>query len=149
MSAVITLYTLIVVSAPLSQNGYSSFSFLSSDHHHQADYSVAMVRAGYVCVAIIHKTLTWTVGSLTCAQMLMHAIAHTGVQTPKESLHRKLTLGRKSLAALGDRTCVSGVTVRCSTNSTITLVLTGQNSVLVLCTVLRFKIKNSLACTFF
>ena len=45
-----------------------------------------LVHAGYVCVAIIHQTLTWTTGSLTYAQMLMHAIAHGGVRTPKESL---------------------------------------------------------------
>ena len=40
-------------------------------------------------VSLIHRTLTWTTGSLTCAHMLMHAIAHGGVRTPKESLHRK------------------------------------------------------------
>ena len=57
------------------------------DHDHQVDYFVAMVHAGYVCVAIIHRTLTWTTGSLSCAQMLMHAIVHGGVRTPKESLH--------------------------------------------------------------
>ena len=42
--------------------------------------------ACWVCVAIIHRTLTWTTGSLSCAQMLMHAITHRGVGTPKESL---------------------------------------------------------------
>ena len=46
-----------------------------------------MVHAGYVCVAIIHQTLSWTTGSLSCAQMLMHAFAYGGVWTPKESLH--------------------------------------------------------------
>ena len=81
----------------------SSWSFLS-----------LTVRAGYVCVAIIHRTLTWTPGSLSCAQMLMHAIAHRAVWTPKESLHWKLTLGRKSLAAPGNQACVEGLTVRCS-----------------------------------
>ena len=75
------------------------FFFLLSDHNYQADYFVAMVRAGYVCVAIIHWPLTWTAGSLTCAQMLMRAIAHGGVRTPEESLHWKLTLGRKSFTA--------------------------------------------------
>ena len=44
------------------------------------------VRAGYVCVAIIHQTLTWTTGSLLCAQMLMYAIANW-TRTPKQSLH--------------------------------------------------------------
>ena len=71
-----------------------------------------MVRAGYVCVAIIHQTLTWTTGSSSCVQMLMHVIEHRGVRTPKESLHWKLTLGRKSRAAPVNRTCVKGVTVR-------------------------------------
>ena len=73
-----------------------------------------MVCAGYVCVAIIHWTLTWTTGSLSCAQILMHAIAYRGVWTPKESLHWKLILGRKSLARLGSWTCISCVMVRCS-----------------------------------
>ena len=68
-------------------------------------------------VAIIHRTLTWTTGSLSCAQMLMHAIVRRGVRTPKESLHWKLILGRKSFAAPGNRTCVSGVTVRCSNHA--------------------------------
>ena len=76
--------------------------------------SLYMVRAGYVCVAIIHQTLTWTTGSLSGAHMLMHAIAHGGARTTKDSLHWKLTLGRKSLAAPGNRTCVCGVMVWCS-----------------------------------
>ena len=46
--------------------------------------------------------------------MSMHAIAHGGVQTPKERLHRKLILGWKSLATLGNRTCISSVIVWCS-----------------------------------
>ena len=36
--------------------------------------------------------------------------------TVRESLHWKSTLGEKSLAAPGNRTCVSGVAVRCSTS---------------------------------
>ena len=40
------------------------------------------VHAGCFCVSIIHQTLTWTTGYLTCAQMLMHPIAHGGVRTP-------------------------------------------------------------------
>ena len=69
------------------------------------------LHAGSFSVSIIHRTT----GSLTCAHMLMHAIAHEGVRTPKESLHWKLTRGGKNpLPQLGNRTCVSGVTVRCS-----------------------------------
>ena len=37
-----------------------------------------------------------------------------GLRTPKESLQWKLTLGRKSLAAPRNRTCISGVTFWCS-----------------------------------
>ena len=74
------------------------------------------VHAGCFSVSIFHRTLTWTTGSWTCAQMLMHTTAHGGVQTPQESLHWKLTLGEKSLAAPVNRTSLSGVTVRRSTN---------------------------------
>ena len=44
-----------------------------------------MVRAGYVHVAIIHRTLTRTKGSITSTQMSMYATAHGGVRTLKES----------------------------------------------------------------
>ena len=40
------------------------------------------VHAWCFSVSIIQRTLTRTTGSLTCAQMLMHAIADEGVQTP-------------------------------------------------------------------
>ena len=40
-----------------------------------------IVHAWCFSVSIIYQTLTWTTGSLTCAQMLMHAIAHRGVLT--------------------------------------------------------------------
>ena len=45
------------------------------------------VHAGYFSVSITHRTLTRTTGSLSCTQMLMHAIAHGGVWARKESLH--------------------------------------------------------------
>ena len=35
-------------------------------------------------VSIIHRTLTWTTGSLTCSQMLMHAIAHGGCKDTRK-----------------------------------------------------------------
>ena len=40
------------------------------------------VHAGCFSVSVIHRTRTWTRGSLTFAHMLMHAIAHGGVRTP-------------------------------------------------------------------
>ena len=44
-----------------------------------------VVHAGCFSVSIVHQTLTWTTGSLTCAQILMHAIAHGGMDTERES----------------------------------------------------------------
>ena len=57
------------------------------------------VHAECFSVSIVYGTLTWTTECLTCPQILVHAIALGGARTPKESLHRKLTLGEKSLAA--------------------------------------------------
>ena len=53
------------------------------------------VHAGCVSVSIIHRTLTWTTGSLTCAQMLMHAFAHGGVRTHVRESALKVDSGRK------------------------------------------------------
>ena len=50
---------------------------------------------GVFSVSVIHQTLTWTTGSLTCAQMLMHAIAHRGVRTHVRESARKVDSGRK------------------------------------------------------
>ena len=55
------------------------------------------VHAGCFSVSIIHRTLAWTTGFLTCAQMLMHAIAHGGcTDTVKESA-LKVDSGRKNI----------------------------------------------------
>ena len=70
---------------------------------------------GVFSVFRIHRTLTWTAGSLMCAQMSMPTMVCGGVWS-QESLHRKLTLGEKSLAATGKRTCASSVPLRRSTN---------------------------------
>ena len=43
--------------------------------------TTATVHAGCFSVSIIHQTLTWTTGSLTCAQMLMHVILHEVTDT--------------------------------------------------------------------
>ena len=67
------------------------------------------------CISVIIQTLTWTTGSVTSAQ-IMHVVAHGGcTDIVRESLHCKLTLGQKFLAKLGNRTCVSGMPVWCST----------------------------------
>ena len=56
-----------------------------------------MVHTGYVCVAIIHWTLTWTTGSLTCAQMLMYAIACWGCMDTKREPSLKVVSMKKIL----------------------------------------------------
>ena len=56
----------------------------------------------YFSSSIIHRTLTWTTGSLTCAQMLMHAIAHGGVRTHVEESALKVDSGRKIPCRTGE-----------------------------------------------
>ena len=69
------------------------------------------VHAGYFSVSIIHQTLTWTTGSLMCAQILMHANAHRGVWTHLRKSALKVDSHRKIPCALGNQTCVSGMMV--------------------------------------
>ena len=60
------------------------------------------VHAGCFSVSIIHRTLTWITGSLTCAQMLMHAIAHGGVITDVRESALKVGFGRKIPCRTGE-----------------------------------------------
>ena len=60
------------------------------------------VHAGCFTVSIIHRTLTWTTGSLTCAQMLMHAIAHGCVRTRVRESALKVDSGRKVPCRTGE-----------------------------------------------
>ena len=50
---------------------------------------------GVFSVSIIHRTLTWTTGSLTCEQMFMRAIAHGGVRARVRESALKADCGRK------------------------------------------------------
>ena len=79
-----------------SQVAFSGESQLWQSHATQS-----VVHAGCFNISIIHQTLTWTTWFLTCAQMLMHAIACGIVWTPKESMHWKLTLGENPLPHQG------------------------------------------------
>ena len=53
------------------------------------------MHAGCFSVSIIHQTLTWTTESLTCTQMLMHAIAHGGRRDTMRESALKVDSGRK------------------------------------------------------
>ena len=68
-------------------------AFPGESHLRQSRATQPTVHARCFSVSTIHRTLTSATGTLTCVQMLMHAIARGGVQTPKESLSWKLTLG--------------------------------------------------------
>ena len=59
------------------------------------------VHAGCFSVSISHLTPTWTTGSLTCAQMLMHAIAHGGVRTHVRESALKVDLEKNPLPHRG------------------------------------------------
>ena len=67
-------------------------------------------------------------GSLACVRT--NSIATGAAWTPKESLHWKLTVGEKSLAALENRTCLSSMLGQCSTNWATSL---PQNSCVCVC----------------
>ena len=60
------------------------------------------VHSGCLSVSIIHRTPTWTTGSLPCAQMLMHAIAHGCVRTHVRESALKVDSGRKIPCRTGD-----------------------------------------------
>ena len=51
--------------------------------------------AGCFSVSIIHRPLTWTAGSLTCTQTLMHAIAHGECADTVRESALKVNCGRK------------------------------------------------------
>ena len=72
--------------AVLSQMGFlpweTRVAFSGESQLRQSRATQPTVHAGCFSVSIIHRTLTWTTGSLTCAQMLMHAIANGVVRTP-------------------------------------------------------------------
>ena len=60
------------------------------------------VYAGCFSVTITHRTLTRTTGSLTDAQMLMHAILHGGARTHVKECGVKVDSGRKILCRTGE-----------------------------------------------
>ena len=63
------------------------------------------VHAGCFSVSIIHQTLTWTTGSLTCAQIWVYG------HCKRVCTKKKLTLGEKSLVAPGNQVCIGDVPV--------------------------------------
>ena len=61
----------------------------------QSHVTQPMAHGWCFSISIIHRTLTWTTGSLTCIQVLMHVIAHKGVQTPQKKSALKVDSGEK------------------------------------------------------
>ena len=60
------------------------------------------LHAGCFSVSIIHRTLAWTTGSLTCAHTLMHAIGHGDVRTHLRESALKVDSGRKIPCRTGE-----------------------------------------------
>ena len=77
-------------------------AFLGESQLRQSRVAQPTVHAGCCSVSIVHRTLTWTTGSLTCAQMLMHAIAHGGVQTHVRESALRVDCGRKIPCRTGE-----------------------------------------------
>ena len=69
------LFFLLFTFSPMGNTG----CFLGESLLRQSCTTQPTVHAGCFSVFIIHRTLTWTKGSLTRAQMLMHAICTQGV----------------------------------------------------------------------
>ena len=86
--------------------GFSSWeirvAFPGKSQLRQSRAAQTIVHAGYFSVSIIHRTLTWTTGSLTCAQVLMHAIAHGGLRTHVRESALKVDSGRKIPYRIGE-----------------------------------------------
>ena len=70
-------------------------AFSGESQLRQSRATQTMVHAGCFIVSLIHRSLTWTTGSLTCAQILMHAIAHGVVRTHVRESALKVNSGRK------------------------------------------------------
>ena len=60
--------------------------------------SVSKVHAGSFCVSVIHQTLTWTTGSLTCVQDHSYACIYTGGWAHQQRV-RFLTRGGEKLTS--------------------------------------------------
>ena len=58
--------------------------------------------AGCLSVSVIHRTLTWTTGFLTCTQMLMHAIAQGGCTDTARESALKVDSGKKNPCRIGE-----------------------------------------------
>ena len=77
-------------------------AFSGESQLRQSHATQRTVHAGCFSVSIIHRTLTWTTGSLTCSQMFMHAIAHRGIRTHVRESALKVDSGRKNPRRTGD-----------------------------------------------
>ena len=80
----------------------NSVAFPGESQLQQSRTTQPSVHVGCCSVSIIHGTLTWTTGSLMCAQMLLHAIAQRGVHTRIRESALKVDLGRKIPCCTGE-----------------------------------------------
>ena len=95
----ITFYNCIVQTG-ISPMGNSAFS--GKIQLRQSRTTQPTVHARCFSVSIIHRNLTWTTVSLTCAQMLMHAIAYGGVRKHVRESSLKVDSWRKIPCRTGE-----------------------------------------------
>ena len=83
----------------IDQMGFShgkfGVSFPGESQLRQSRATQPTLHVGCFSTSIIHQTLTWTTGSLTCTQLLMQAITQGGVQTHVRESALKVDSGRK------------------------------------------------------
>ena len=87
-TSLLLLFTTVLSQWDFS-HGKIGLLFIGESQLRQSRANQPTVRAGHFSVSIIHRTLTWTTGSLTCA------IAHGSVRTPARESALKVDSGRK------------------------------------------------------
>ena len=80
-TAVTFFFFTTVLSHWNSSHGKFGLLFPGESQLRQSRATQPSVHTGCFSVFIIHRILTWTTGSLTCAQGIMHAIAHGEART--------------------------------------------------------------------
>ena len=75
--------------------------------------SGVQVHAGYYRVSIIHRTLTWTTGMLTCVHDLSYACVYTrGLNTPTASQHNPFDSEKLTVPLTGFEPSIFGSPVQ-------------------------------------
>ena len=78
-------------------HGKFGVSFPGESQLRQSRATQPTLHVGCFSTSIIHQTLTWPTGSLTCTQLLMQAITQGSVQTHVRESALKVDSGKKKI----------------------------------------------------